>query len=128
MRLLPDTHIWLWYLEGNPKLRDATRLLLLESGHEILLSTVVIWEIATKHDLGKSDFKINPYVARAELLSQGFRELAIEGRHAVAVSGLPRLHGDPFDRLLIGQAKSDGLTLVSYDEKIPKYGVPCVAQ
>ncbi len=94
--------------------------------NEILVSVASIWEIAIKVNTGKLKF---PVERLAEMLDAiGFRPLPIEPRHAVAAGGLPRHHNDPFDRMLIAQARIEGLVLVSVDAAFNRYGVALLGQ
>lgn len=84
-------------------------------------SVVSVWEATIKHMLGRKDFAVDPGVLRRGLLANGWRELAVTGEHARAVSDLPPLHNDPFDRILIAQAKVEGLTLLTSDKAVARY-------
>ena len=125
MRLLLDTHAFLFWVYAQAELGDTARKLISDRRNEVYFSVASSWEIAIKVGLGK--LKLDgalDEVIPAELLRNGFSLLPIEHAHVLAVSSLPRRHGDPFDRLLISQARSTGLTLVTRDDKLKGYGVP----
>ncbi|MDR2896060.1 MAG: type II toxin-antitoxin system VapC family toxin [Propionibacteriaceae bacterium] len=123
MSALLDTHILLWALLEPEHLADSIRQEL-ETADEVWFSAVSIWEVAIKQSLGRPDFTANPYDVRTEALAIGFRELLIDGLQAAAVSALPRLHSDPFDRLLVAQAQTTGRTLWSHDPWVIQYAGP----
>lgn len=124
MRLLLDTHIVLWSLLEPARLSAQANELLTDSRNELLFSTVCIWEVSIKYSLGKPDFVIDPAVLRRTLSNRGDKELTITSDHAIAVSQLPRLHRDPFDRLLVAQAISEGLLLLTSDPEVASYSGP----
>ncbi|WP_126444373.1 type II toxin-antitoxin system VapC family toxin [Sulfuricystis multivorans] len=122
MRLLLDTQIVLWALVGSPCLGTRAEALIRDPANEIHVSSVTIWEIAIKHALGRGDMPISGARA-AELCAQaGYRELPVGWRHTEAIEHLPGLHGDPFDRLLIAQAITEPMRLLSRDRDIARYG------
>ncbi len=123
MKLLLDTHLLLWAAAESRLSKDA-KARIDDPNAEILFSPVSIWEIAIKSSLGRPDFNIDAAVFRRELFEVGYTELAINGVHTAAVSRLPDLHKDPFDRLLIAQAMVEGITLLSADEAILAYPGP----
>lgn len=88
----------------------------------IWFSVVSIWEMAIKASLGREDFQVNPPALRLGLLEQGFRELPIQVNHVLAVQHLPRIHRDPFDRLLVTQAAQERLSLLTADRTLLSYG------
>ena len=83
-----------------------------------------LWEVAIKTSRGHSDFNVPPLLLRETLLNSGYEELPVLGKHAVAVDGLPFIHKDPFDRLLIAQAMVEGITLLTVDAAIASYPGP----
>jgi PIN domain nuclease of toxin-antitoxin system len=127
MRILLDTHCWLWMQISPGKLSSKARGLLEEPDNELFLSAASSWEIAIKHALGRLPLPGLPaeYVPRA-MQRQGVAGLPIEHRHALHVASLPRHHGDPFDRLLIAQAQLEQLTLLSADRQLEAYEVKFV--
>ena len=123
MRLLLDTHILLGAAEDR-NLSRAARSLIEHPGNELLFSAVSLWEIAIKAALGCADFRIDARLLRRSLFDNGYSEIALTGGHALALSSLPFLHKDPFDRMLVAQATTEGLTLVTSDPAIAKYPGP----
>lgn len=120
MRLLLDTHILLWWLTDDPALPAALRTAIGDAGNDALVSAATVWEIALKQALGRLDFPVAE--TEAILAENGFAPLPITTAHAAAAGGLPRLHADPFDRMLVAQALCESLTLVSVDSQIARYG------
>jgi PIN domain nuclease of toxin-antitoxin system len=121
MRLLLDTHLLLWAVVNPSRLSLLAQTLIGDSQNEILFSTVSIWETAIKHSRGKPQFQVEPGKFRNTLLNSDYIELPIFGEHAVAVAGLPHIHKDPFDRLLIAQSMVEGITLLTGDAWIARY-------
>lgn len=124
MRVLLDTHLLLWTKLSPKRLPQAVRELLLDPATEPEFSVASIWEIAIKQSQGRGDFDVDAAVLRGELLAAGYSELPVLGEHAVAVSGLPWVHKDPFDRLLVAQAIIEGITLLTVDATLSKYAAP----
>jgi PIN domain nuclease of toxin-antitoxin system len=122
MRLLLDTHILVRAVVEPGKLSALARELILDSNHELLFSTVSIWETAIKFGPGYADFNVEPGRLRQTLLESDYRELPVFGEHVVAVTGLPFIHKDPFDRLLIAQSVVEGIILLTADLQIARYG------
>lgn len=125
MRLLLDTHIFLWAVAGSPRLKQSTRRLI-ESAEEVYVSAASIWEVAIKARLGK--IKADPEELAAAIEASGFLELPVTATHAAGVAKLELHQNDPFDRLLIAQALAMPLKLVTVDETLAKYSdlVVCV--
>ncbi|HVN02733.1 MAG TPA: type II toxin-antitoxin system VapC family toxin [Caulobacteraceae bacterium] len=125
MRLLLDTHVALWGVTDYERLRPETRRLLEDRENEVFVSVVTLWEIAIKHALPKGrtdDMPVSAAQALAEFLEAGFRILDVAAPHAVAVAALPSLHRDPFDRMLIAQARAEPLRLLTVDRTVAAYG------
>ncbi len=124
MKYLLDTGIFLWSLGGIGRLNRDAQELLAESKEEVYLSAASSWEISIKNSLGKLQLPEPPqqYVPNRMTLL-GLRALQITHSHALAVSELPKHHGDPFDRLLIAQARSERMTLMTADSLCAKYPV-----
>ena len=118
MRLLLDTHIFLWAVAGSPQLKAPTRRLL-ESAEEIYVSAASIWEVAIKARLGKID--ADPAELAAAIAPSGFLELPVTAAHAAAVAMLELHHIDSFDRMLIAQALAEPLKLVTADAVLAMY-------
>jgi len=124
MKLLVDTHLLLW-AAGNPeRLPAAARALLDDPQHMPVFSSASLWEVAIKSGLGRRDFRIDARLLRRGLLDNGYDELPITGEHAVALDGLPPIHTDPFDRMLIAQSMVEGITLLTADPLIAQYPAP----
>ena len=124
MKLLIDTHLLLWAAGQPEKLSTKARKLLNDSRNELLFSAASLWEVAIKATLGREDFRVEPRLLRRGLLDNGYVELPITSLHAVAIDGLPPLHKDPFDRLLLAQALSEGITLLTSDARLARYPGP----
>jgi PIN domain nuclease of toxin-antitoxin system len=126
-RLLLDTHAFLWWTNDAPELSEAARQAISKADNECFLSVVSCWEMAIKSSLGKLSLSkpVERFVLD-QVTENGFLMLNIELRHAAKVESLPYHHRDPFDRLLIGQAISDDLTLVSADRMLLHYGVKLI--
>jgi PIN domain nuclease of toxin-antitoxin system len=124
MKLLLDTHLLLWTLVRTDLLSASARLLVESADSEIYFSAASIWEIAIKHSRGRPDFQTEPGEFRQDVLRAGYIELPVFGPHAVAVAGLPPIHKDPFDRLLIAQSQVEGIILLTADPVIARYPGP----
>lgn len=122
MRLLLDTHILLWSAGQPDKLSDEARSLLLDTSNRLFFSAASIWEIVIKRGLGRDDFKVDPLRLLKQLVINGYEEVAVSADHALAVEVLPPLHKDPFDRILIAQARTEGMLLVTADCQVSLYG------
>jgi PIN domain nuclease of toxin-antitoxin system len=120
MNIFLDTHVLLWWLDDNPLLSKKVRSSIANSENLVILSSVVIWEIRIKQALGKLVITPNFYDV---LKNEGFEMLSITPDHAYAVGELPMHHRDPFDRMIIAQARLEGLTIATYDAIFEKYGV-----
>lgn len=122
--MLLDTHLLIWSAIDSPSLPLEARRLLTEPESELRFSAASIWEVAIKHALGREDFCLDPLVLRRGLLEAGFTELAVTGRHAAGVALLPKIHREPFDRLLVAQAVAEGITLLTSDRLVASYPGP----
>jgi PIN domain nuclease of toxin-antitoxin system len=121
MRFLLDTQILLWAAGQPDQLSEPARVLLDDPQNELLFSAASLWEIAIKKTLGRSDFQIDPRLLRRGLRENGYTELAITGEHAANIDILPPIHKDPFDRILVAQALSEGVILLTADAVVAKY-------
>ena len=119
MSLLLDTHVVLWWLLDDTTLSEDVKARL-DDDPDVWVSAATIWEVAIKEAVGK--LEAPPNVAE-EIAGSGFRQLPISFEHAVAIGHLPLLHRDPFDRILVAQARCEGLTLVTRDRRIHRYDV-----
>jgi PIN domain nuclease of toxin-antitoxin system len=125
VKYLVDTGVWLWALDSFELLRGDVRRLFEDGQDEIYLSPVTTWEISIKMQLGKLKFPGPPVTRVPEFMAtQGLRTLPVTHAHAAKVYDLPRLHKDPFDRLLIAQALVEHMTVVSSDRMFKQYAVP----
>ncbi|HEY8781987.1 MAG TPA: type II toxin-antitoxin system VapC family toxin [Mucilaginibacter sp.] len=123
MRFLIDTHVLIWYLDGNKRLPGKIRDLINDGDNLIVISIASLWEFAIKISLKKIDTKINLPDIEAYLIEREFNLLSISFKHLNALSALPTHHGDPFDRLLIAQALTEDLTIISADKEFQAYPV-----
>jgi prevent-host-death family protein len=125
MKVLLDTHAFLWWLGDDPKLSPAAREAIRDPDALVHVSAASIWEIAIKLKLGWLDVQDSD--CAAEIEANGFVELAISARHAQRAGALPRHHDDPFDRMLIAQAQLEDLVLITHDRRLRRYGTQIVA-
>lgn len=124
MRLLLDTHAFLWWVSDSPELSRRARSAIARAGNECLVSLASCWEMAIKASLGRLTLEVGLERFLPEQMAvNGFRELPIALRHVVRVSRLPVHHHDPFDRLLAAQSLEEGLAIVSRDAVFRRYGV-----
>ena len=124
MRLLLDTHVLLW-AAGSPERLGAGALEAIEDpSNELHFSAASIWEVSIKSALGRDDFSVDAGALLRGLRYNGYVELPVTGSHAASVALLPRLHRDPFDRLLIAQAHTEALTLLTADRQVSQYPGP----
>ena len=121
MKLLLDTHAALWWLSDDERFGEAAARGLDDAANQVMLSAVVVWEVAIKRSLGKLDA---PADFAPTLLEAGAVPLAVALDHAAAVGELPWHHRDPFDRLLVAQAAAEAAVVVSRDDAFRPYGVP----
>jgi PIN domain nuclease of toxin-antitoxin system len=124
MKLLLDTHVLLWAAGQPDRLPVAARTLLDDPENEPIFSSASLWEVAIKCGLGRSDFQLDARLLRRGLLDNGYRELPITSEHAVASDGLPAIHKDPFDRLLVAQSMVEGIVLLTVDPLVAQYPAP----
>ena len=124
MRVLLDTHCWLWMTSAPERFSSAARALVEDTRNELFLSAASSWEIAIKYALGKLPLPAPPaaYVP-SRMAVTGVMALAVEHSHALEVAGLPLHHADPFDRLLVAQARVEGLSLLTADPQLAAYEV-----
>lgn len=122
MRILLDTHLLLWSVGRSRRLPKEARSLILDAANEVFYSAASVWEVAIKSALRRTDFKANPAVLVRTLAQSGFTELPVTAAHAVRVTGLPAIHRDPFDRLLVAQSLAEPMTLLTNDAALVGYG------
>jgi len=124
VKYLLDTHLLLWSRISPGRLsRDCVNILL-DPEADLHFSVVSLWEIAIKFSLRRPDFTIDPQAFRVDLLSNDHSELPIVARHTMAVASLPPIHRDPFDRMLVAQAQTDDLILLTADKTVARYPGP----
>jgi PIN domain nuclease of toxin-antitoxin system len=121
LRLLLDTHAWLWWLGDDRRLGRRARQVLANPRSEVWVSAASSWEIAIKEALGK--LRLQKADLEAEISANGFLELPIRTRHALVAGRLAPVHEDPFDRMLVAQAQVEELSVVTSDPVFERYGV-----
>lgn len=127
MRALLDTHVFLWWLADDDRLRRSTRAIIEDPGNTLLLSAASAWEVAIKSAQGRLDMARPVEDVLTTVLQQArFERLSIEFEHAVVAATLPGIHGDPFDRMLVAQAMALGCPIVTQDPKIARYPVEII--
>ena len=122
MKLLLDTHIILWAAGQPDKLSESAREMLVDTGNILFFSAASIWEVVIKRRLDRDDFKVDPYRLRKMLVMNDYSELPVASEHVLRVDTLPSFHKDPFDRILIAQARAEGMLLLTVDLAIIEYG------
>ena len=118
MRVLLDTHVLLWVLAGSPQINQV-KPLILSNETEVYISTASWWELAIKIGIGKIDVDLN--MLRTASAESGFIDLPILGAHTQTLLNLPMLHRDPFDRMLVAQAISEPMRLLTNDSALSEY-------
>ena len=131
MRLLLDTHVVLWALTNSGRLSDAARRLISDGKTTIFYSVVAMWEVAIKHERHPDRMLIDGRGFESLCEEAGFRSLPLAARHVRALETLSQVdgsphHADPFDRILLAQAKADDLVLLTHDTRLDTYGEHCV--
>ncbi|ANH03785.1 MULTISPECIES: type II toxin-antitoxin system VapC family toxin [Shinella] len=124
MRLLIDTHLLIWAAEGIERLSAEAVKLMGDQDNVLVFSAASIWEVAIKQALNRQDFSVDASLLRRGLIESGYEELPIAAAHAIAVADLPGIHNDPFDRMLIAQARTEGLLLLTADRRLASYPGP----
>jgi len=124
MTWLIDTHLLLWAAIGSPRLPRRARDVLEDEASRLLFSSASIWEVAIKSGREHPEFDVDVARLRRGLLENGYSELPITGEHAVLTRSLPRLHADPFDRMLVAQAIAEDATLLTGDPAVAAYDAP----
>jgi PIN domain nuclease of toxin-antitoxin system len=124
MKLLADSHILLWAASSPGRLSETAKALLIDPENELYFSAANIWEIAIKSALGRADFQTDAIRLQQGLLANGYHELPILSAHGLAAAALPPIHKDPFDRILIAQAASEQMLLLTSDLTVAKYQGP----
>ena len=131
MKVLLDTHIILWVLENNVKLPEKAREIIEDERNQIYYSTASVWEIAIKHMARPDKMRIDGQSFLKKCMDSGFEMLPVYDRHVYGVETLSRSddappHNDPFDRIMLSQAKVDKLRFIPHDSLIPFYNEECI--
>lgn len=127
MRVLLDTHVFLWFFEGNDRLASSHRSLIVDPAITKVFSIVSAWEVSIKRRIGKLTLPLSYEDFFYKLSSDyGFEQLPITLEHLAVLDVLPLLHNDPFDRLLIAQAISEGIPFLTSDDTLYQYNVPII--
>jgi len=121
VNVLLDTHVALWAIQDSPALTAQAREIILSPDSKIHVSVASIWEIAIKFGLGRGDMPISANQALGYFREAGFRMLSVEAEHAMEVEKLPWHHKDPFDRMLVAQALTEPMRLLTHDAMVARY-------
>ena len=121
MRLLLDTHVALWAILDDPRLPQPARRLIEEPSNRVIVSAASVWEISIKHGLARADMPVSGCDALRFFRLAGYQMLSVTAEHAVAVDGLPQIHRDPFDRIIVAQALVEPLRLLTHDATLKAY-------
>ena len=124
MKILFDTHLLLWSAIRSPRLPKVSAQMLADPSVEPVFSVAALWEIAIKAAKQMPEFPHDTATVRRSLMRAGWSELLIEADHVIAAARLPAIHRDPFDRLMIGQATAEAITLVTADQIVAQYPGP----
>ena len=124
MKYLLDTLLLVWTANQRGRLSKTAVELIDDPGNDLYFSSISIWEVAIKQGLQRGGLSVDAKVLRRGLLEAGYRELALTSDHGIAILNLPPIHQDPFDRILIAQAISEGITLLTSDNLIARYPGP----
>lgn len=131
MKVLLDTHIILWALTDNEKLPKKARSIILDAENEIYYSLVSAWEVAIKHSIHPNQIPVSEKEFLNYCNQAGYLQLPLQENHILSINSLHRTenapkHKDPFDRMLISQAKSENIMFITHDSLIPFYNEPCI--
>jgi PIN domain nuclease of toxin-antitoxin system len=124
MKLRLDTQLLLWALFWPDLLPQKAWKAIADADNLLHFSPASLWEVSIKNAQNRPDFQVNARIMRRQLLASGYEEIAITSLHTVAIGELPLLHKDPFDRILIAQASTEGICLLTSDAKIAEYPAP----
>jgi len=124
VNVLLDSHLLLWLVSMSHRLPRKARLIVEEPANRLSFSAASIWEIAIKSRSGRDDVLIDPRLMRRALIENGFNEIAVTSQHALRVTSIPPLHGDPFDHILLAQALVEDMTLLTSDRTLARYPGP----
>jgi PIN domain nuclease of toxin-antitoxin system len=124
VRLLLDTHAFIWWITDDDRLSEQAGELIADGSNDVFFSAASAWEVAIKAGLGRIKLPDDAWSFTPDQLERNaFQPLPVHISHAVTVITLPEIHGDPFDRMLVAQAMSEGLSIISDDEQIARYPV-----
>ena len=126
MKYLLDTNIALWLFEGDDGLSQTARDIIYDAGNEIYISIASAWEVAIKTSINKLDFEGGVSALLTAIEANNIDLLGVKGEHLKIVEKLPLIHRDPFDRLIVSAAFSESMTVMTSDENIANYAVPCI--
>ena len=126
MMYLLDTHAFIWMDSGSDRLSNTARDIILDSGNELFLSLASIWEMQIKHQLGRLQLRLPLATIIDEQRRNRVQFLDITAEHIYSLEQLPLHHRDPFDRMLIAQARAEGITLISNDSRFADYDVSII--
>ena len=131
MKILLDTHILFWSMRMEDKLPQHILSWINDPENEVFFSSASVWEVVIKHSKNPTAMPVDGDTFADECIKAGFTPLSIENRHVLAVSGLKRKdgappHNDPFDRVLIAQAKTEGMTMITHDGLLAGYTEKCM--
>lgn len=131
MNILLDTHILIWAIEDSPRLSEKARKYILDPSNDIFYSTVSVWEVALKHAIRPDSVGMSAREFAGYCRASGFYNIQVSDRHVFASEGLSRSkdaprHNDPFDKILIGQAKSENMIFLTHDSLLPFYEERCI--
>lgn len=121
MRLLLDTQVALWGLTNDPRLTQKAQELIVNPNNDVFVSVASLWEISIKYQLGRGDMPVSGSRATELFSAAGYQLLPIQVAHAIAVESLPSIHNDPFDRMLIVQALTEPMRLLTHDRTVARY-------
>lgn len=124
MKILLDTHILIWLIGASDRLPSTARETIEDVDNELFFSAASLWELSIKQSTGRARLELPPELLHRQLLDSGFHEVPVTATHGLAVCGLEPIHKDPFDRILIAQALSEGMLLLTSDETIARYKGP----
>lgn len=124
MRLLLDAHVLLWWAGADKQLGAVAGQAIRDPGNEVFLSAATVWELSIKFAAGRLDM---PEGLIPQTLAAGVERLSIDIEHAIEAAGLPRHHADPFDRMVVAQARRESMTLVTADRVLARYEVPLLS-
>lgn len=122
MRILFDTHVLLWAAGDPGRLSDRARSIILDPENSLYFSVATVWEVVIKSRLGRDDFRVDSEKLVRMLLSRDYQSLPIDMAHVLKLQSIPHFHKDPFDRILLAQARSEDMTLMTADRKLLQYG------